>query len=225
MRCRRLPAATGFNPLKVLIPAAVALLVVFAADLRVTRNTTADDANTNQQQYQTLAADPNSQPVQPAQPATGKGEEGITVGRNDHSAGECECESECECGGFAGSAEDFSSVANANANENSNSNSNGNSNRKAPALPEPTRSVVPETAATTSTFSDEATGRETLANRDAVRVFHAKTQRQTQRHKVYLCVFASPLRLCVKPNLAFSSCQTNRVNSSASSISISISIT
>src|SRR5215213_922039 len=72
--------ATGFNPLKVLIPAAVALLVVFAAIYALTKNSTPGDANTNQQQVPGLAADPNSQPVQPAQPATGKGEEGIPSG-------------------------------------------------------------------------------------------------------------------------------------------------
>jgi hypothetical protein len=129
--------ATGFNPLKVLIPSVIGLLVVFAAIYALTRNSTPADANTNQQ-VPSLAADPNSQPVQPAQPATGKGEEGIPAG-----------------GSIAPPAiaspsvavsplpiEDISPAANANAN--ANTNENGNTNRKAPAVPEPTRSVVPE---------------------------------------------------------------------------------
>jgi serine/threonine-protein kinase len=129
--------ATGFNPLKVLIPSVIGLLVVFAAIYALTRNSTPADANTNQQ-VPSLAADPNSQPVQPAQPATGKGEEGIPAG-----------------GSIAPPAiaspsvavspppiEDISPAANANAN--ANPNENGNTNRKAPAVPEPTRSVVPE---------------------------------------------------------------------------------
>src|SRR5215217_6198899 len=41
--------ATGFNPLKVLIPSAVALLVVFAAIYALTKNPTPGEANTNQQ--------------------------------------------------------------------------------------------------------------------------------------------------------------------------------
>src|SRR5262249_48051430 len=73
------PAASGFNPLKVLIPSVIGLLVVFAAIYVITKNSTPGQANTNQQ-APSLAADPNSQPVQPAQPATGKGEAGIPAG-------------------------------------------------------------------------------------------------------------------------------------------------
>ena len=74
------PAASGFNPLKVLIPSVVGLLVVFAAIYALTKTPTpAVDANTNQQ-VPSLAPDPNSQPVQPTQPATGKGEQGIPSG-------------------------------------------------------------------------------------------------------------------------------------------------
>ena len=137
--------ATGFNPLKVLIPAAVALLMVFAAVYVLTRSSTPSEANTNQQ-VPSLAADPNSQPVQPAQPATGKGEEGIPSGgsisppanANVNASPSASVEVSPEA------IEDISPVANANAN--ANSNENNNSNRKAPALPEPTRSVVPENA-------------------------------------------------------------------------------
>src|SRR6185503_7599404 len=89
-----------------------------------------------------LAADPNSQPVQPTQPATGKGEEGIPSG----GAIRPPAIASPSASVAASPVEDFTPDANANSNTNSNSNENGNSNRKAPPLPEPTRSVVPENA-------------------------------------------------------------------------------
>ena len=137
------PATTGFNPLKVLIPAIVGLLVVFAAIYALTRNSTPGEANTNQQ-VPSLAADPNSQPVQPAQPATGRGEEGIPAGGSINPPAIASPSASVA----VSPAEDFTPDANANANSNANTNSNenGNSNRKAPALPEPTKSVAPETA-------------------------------------------------------------------------------
>jgi serine/threonine protein kinase len=142
----RAPVATGFNPLKVLIPSAVALLVVFAAIYALTRNSTpAADANTNQQ-VPSLAADPNSQPVQPAQPATGKGEEGIPSGGTIRPPANVNASPSASVEVSPSAIEDFTPTANvnANANANANANENSNSNRKAPALPEPTRSVVPD---------------------------------------------------------------------------------
>jgi hypothetical protein len=140
------PAATGFNPLKVLVPSVVGLLVVFAVIYALTRNSTpAVDANTNQQ-VPALAADPNSQPVQPAQPATGKGEEGIPSGGTISPPANVNASPSASVEASPGPTEDFTPNVNTNvnANSNSNENGNGNSNRKAPALPEPTRSVVPE---------------------------------------------------------------------------------
>ncbi|HJT27684.1 MAG TPA: serine/threonine-protein kinase [Pyrinomonadaceae bacterium] len=138
------PAAAGFNPLKVLIPSVVGLLVVFAAIYAITRNSTPGEANTNQQVVPSLAADPNSQPVQPAQPATGRGEEGIPSGGSITPPANASPSASVAASPAA--TEDFTPDANANTNTNTNSNenSNGNSNRKAPPLPEPTRSVVPE---------------------------------------------------------------------------------
>jgi eukaryotic-like serine/threonine-protein kinase len=132
--------AASFNPLKILIPAAVALLVVFAAIYVWTRNSATTDANTNQQQTPTLAADPNSQPVQPAQPPTGKGEEGIPVGGAINPPANVNASPAASVAVSPEAIENVSPVANANENANT------NSNRKAPALPEPTRSVVPESA-------------------------------------------------------------------------------
>jgi len=134
------PPAGSFNPLKIVIPAAVALVVAFAAIFAFTRNSPATDTNVNQPQTQTLAADPNSQPVQPAQPATGKPEEGLPSGGTINPSANVNASPNANAAVSPEAIEDVSPSANANEN------SNSNSNRKAPALPEPTKSVVPETA-------------------------------------------------------------------------------
>jgi serine/threonine-protein kinase len=125
---------SSFNPLKVIIPSAVALLVIFAVIYAFTKNSGSGNATNANQPQSTLAADPNSQPVQSVQPATGKSEEGIPSGGA------------------------INPVANVNANLNTNAavsptpledanaspTVNANANRKAPALPEPSRTVNPE---------------------------------------------------------------------------------
>jgi serine/threonine protein kinase len=138
------PAASGFNPWTVLIPAVVALLVVFAAIYTFTRNSPASSPTNTNEQAPTLAADPNSQPVQPTQPATGKSEEGIPAGGAVKPAANVNASPNASAEVSPEAIEDISPAA--NVNENANANTNSNSNRKAPALPEPTRSVVPETA-------------------------------------------------------------------------------
>jgi len=133
--------AAGFNPMKILIPAAVAVLVVFGLFFVFNRNTPATDVNTNQTQPPTLAADPNSQPVQVASPATGKPEEGLPSGGSINPSANVNASPNAN----AAVSPAFSPTENENTNENSNANSNSNSNRKAPALPEPTKNVLPET--------------------------------------------------------------------------------
>jgi len=133
-------AASSFNPMKIVIPAAVALLVVFGLFFVFNRNSPATGTNVNQPQ--TLAADPNSQPVQPSQPATGKPEEGLPSGGTISPPANVNLSPNANAAESPVAIEDVSPTANANVNENTNSNSN--SNRKAPALPEPTKSIVPE---------------------------------------------------------------------------------
>jgi len=137
-------AASSFNPMKILIPAAVAVLVVFGLFFVFNRNAPATGANANQAQPATLAADPNSQPVQAASPATGKPEEGLPSGGTINPSANVNASPNANVAVSPAAIEDVSPTV--NANENTNSNSNSNSNRKAPALPEPTKSVVPETA-------------------------------------------------------------------------------
>jgi serine/threonine protein kinase len=138
-----IPARAGFNPVKVLIPSVVALLVVFAVIFAFTRTST-PNANTNTNQGPGLVSDPNSQPVQPSQPPTGRNEAGIPSG------------------GVITPPADANVNANVNANANTNTNAevspsplesvtpiantnaNDNSNRKAPPLPEPTKASTPD---------------------------------------------------------------------------------
>ena len=134
-------AASGFNPLKIIIPSVAALLVVFVAVYALTRNKGAGEANTNQQTQGTLAADPNSQPVQPAQPPSGKSEQGIPVGGTITPPANVNASPNANAAPSPVAIEELSPAANANEN----SNSNGNSNKKPPPLPEPTKSVQPET--------------------------------------------------------------------------------
>ena len=139
------PAASSFNPLKIVIPSAVALAVAFVVIFLFTRNSPVTDANTNTTQpTSTLAADPNSQPVQVASPPTGKAEQGLPSGGTITPPANVNLNPNANAAVSPEEIEEESPEA--NANENSNSNSNANSNRKAPALPEPTRSVVPESA-------------------------------------------------------------------------------
>ena len=131
--------------MKIVVPAGIVLAVAFAVIFLLTRNMPGTtDANINQQPTQTLAADPNSQPVQVASPPTGKAEEGLPSGGTVTPPANVNANPNANAAVSPEAIEDVSPVA--NENENSNSNNNANSNRKAPALPEATRSVVPEGA-------------------------------------------------------------------------------
>ena len=142
------PKVANFNPLKILIPSAVALLVVFAVIYAVTRESDTSNSRTNTNQNQTLAADPNSQPAIAASPATGKNEQGIpsggtinpTTNVNTNANANTNVNAEFQPSPLE------NSNGNANANSNENSNGNANSNRKAPTLPSPSRTVSPEEA-------------------------------------------------------------------------------
>jgi eukaryotic-like serine/threonine-protein kinase len=132
-------ARTGINPIKILIPAALGLVVLFGVVWAFSRNSgTAVDPNANQQP--SLIADPNSQPVKPAQPPTGKGEEGIPAGGVITPTN---ANKNANANAAVGPSPIDEIIPVTNTNENANTNSN--SNRKAPTLPEPTRTVTPDT--------------------------------------------------------------------------------
>ncbi len=112
-------APSSFNPLKVLIPSAVALVVVFVAIWAFTRNSPASGSNTNQQ-TETLAADPNSQPVQPAQSPTGKSEQGIPSGGTITPPANVNASPDASPEASIGSARGPESCSNANENSEQN---------------------------------------------------------------------------------------------------------
>ena len=129
-------APASFNPMKIIIPSVVALVVVFGAFWLFNRPAPVSGSNTNQQ-TETLAADPNSQPAQPGASPTGKSEEGIPSGGTINPPA---IASPSPVASVEPSVDPLEDLSPAPANENTNS----NSNRKAPPVPEPTRSVVPE---------------------------------------------------------------------------------
>lgn len=132
-------ASAGFNPMKIIIPSAVALLVVFAAFWIFNRPAPVSGSNSNQQTG-TMAADPNSQPVQPGASPTGRDEEGIPSGGTITPPVTASPSPEAS---FEPSVDPLEEMSPPPPNENTNSNSN--TNRRTPPLPEPTRSVIPET--------------------------------------------------------------------------------
>jgi serine/threonine protein kinase len=67
--------AESFNPWRIVIPALAGLLVLFAVVFALTRNSGSQPAANDNSQP--LGVDPGSQPVQPAQPPTGAGEQNI----------------------------------------------------------------------------------------------------------------------------------------------------
>ena len=136
---------SSFNPLKVLIPSVVAVLVIFAVIYALKSNSTAsENPVVNQPQPQSLAADPNSQPVQAGATPTGKTEEGIPAGGSIAAPANVNASPNANANVSPNPLVDVTPPPDVNENANANANANGNSNRKAPALPEPTRSVVPE---------------------------------------------------------------------------------
>jgi serine/threonine protein kinase len=134
------PVPANFNPIKILIPSAAALLIVFAVIYAFTREP-APAANQNVNQP-ALMADPNSQPVQPGQSPTGKGEEGIPSGGTITPPANANVNLNSNADISPTPLEGPSPAANSNTTENANVNSN--SNRKAPVLPEPTKTTTPD---------------------------------------------------------------------------------
>jgi serine/threonine protein kinase len=120
------PPNASLNPWKVLIPAAIGLLVIFGVIYAFTRNSQPTNATTPG----SLAADPNSSPVEPVKPATGGSESGIPAGgttsQSNTSASPEVRENPTDIGGV-------------NLNDNANENSNTKPSNL--PLPSPTRSV------------------------------------------------------------------------------------
>jgi serine/threonine protein kinase len=137
------PVKPGLNPFKILIPSAVGLLVLFAVIYAFTRNAaTPTNTNTNQSN---LIADPNSQPVQPSPPPTGRGEAGIPSGGAIPSGANVNANANAAVSPTP-VEEIVPANINANTNESPNANANANVNKKVTPLPEPTKNVTPDTS-------------------------------------------------------------------------------
>lgn len=139
----RLPApnvapswAGGFNPWKILIPSMAGILVIFAVIYAFTRDS--QPTNTNQTEP-ALVADPNSQPVEPAPPATGKNEEGIPTGSsNTNQVVNTNVKANENSEAEASPVENINAPANANAEANETTSPNVNASRPAANVPVPT---------------------------------------------------------------------------------------
>ncbi|HEX5709478.1 MAG TPA: protein kinase [Pyrinomonadaceae bacterium] len=75
------PPAPGFNPWKIALPAIAALVLVFGAFYAFRGNESSAEDGTPP-----LVADPNSQPVESAAPATGDAERSLTPSTNSNAA-------------------------------------------------------------------------------------------------------------------------------------------
>ncbi len=122
------PPNTSFNPWKVLIPSAIGLLVIFGVIYAFTRNSQPTNATTPG----SLAADPNSSPVEPAKPPTGASEAGVPAGGTTSQS------ANTNTSASPGPSESPSDIGGVNLNANDNANENSNKNLP---VPSPTRSV------------------------------------------------------------------------------------
>ena len=127
------PQPSSFNPWKILVPSVVGLLLIFGVIYALTSNS---QAPAGEQPGSTLAADPNSQPVEAASPATGQSEAGIPVGGVVAPTSSPNV--------IAGASPSPSPAAdNTGVEPSDNTNTNENP-RKNPPLPTPTRTVIDE---------------------------------------------------------------------------------
>jgi serine/threonine protein kinase len=137
VQAQTLPPSTSLNTWRILIPSLAGLLIVFAVVYAFTR--TSDTSNTNQTQPM-LVADPNGQPVEPAQPPTGKSEAGIPAGggtANQPVNANAALNASPTVSPSPVESEDANIKANANSNENSNQ-ASANNSRPAPSVSLPT---------------------------------------------------------------------------------------
>ena len=124
----------SFNPWKILVPSVIGLLLIFGAIYAFTRRSATP--TTEAQPASGLTADPNSQPVEPAQPPTGQAESGIPAGGATNQ----------NVNANRSASPSPTDNPNAAGQPNINDNANDNSNRKNPALPSPTQTLDKGTA-------------------------------------------------------------------------------
>lgn len=153
------PPASSFSPWKILVPSAVGLLLIFGVIFAFTRNS---QAPTDPQSGSSLAADPNSLPVEAASPATGQSEAGIPVGGLTNPAGNPNVNADASPSPSpANQAAGVLIEPEASPTPNENSNT-----RKNPAVPTPvpTRTPVDEPPAPAPTATKPPAPKPTAAN-------------------------------------------------------------
>jgi serine/threonine-protein kinase len=128
------PTNAGFNPWKILIPSLIGLLVIFGVIYAFSREPQPTGATPASSP---LAADPNSNAVEPVPPATGQSEAGIPSGGSTSPAANTNANANTSASPEPRvSPDDVVDI-------NGNGNTNENSNTRKP-VPSPTRSVEEE---------------------------------------------------------------------------------
>ncbi|HKO96708.1 MAG TPA: serine/threonine-protein kinase [Pyrinomonadaceae bacterium] len=140
------PPTSGFNPLKILVPSVVGLLLIFGVIYAFTWNS---QAPTEATQGSGLTADPNSKPVEAATPPTGESEAGIPSGGSNNQNANNNSEPSPQP---SSSPEEVGGIS-----ENSNQNSN-----KAPVIPTATQPIIVEEPLPTPTATKPPVPKPTL---------------------------------------------------------------
>ena len=133
----QMPPNASFNPWKVLVPSMIGLLVIFGVIYAFTRNSQPTNATTS---GSTLAADPNSSPVEPAKPPTGESEAGIPAGGTTSQSANTNTNTSVS----PEVSESPKDIGGVNLNANDNANENSNTRKGTLPLPSPTRQVEAE---------------------------------------------------------------------------------
>ncbi|HEY0406243.1 MAG TPA: protein kinase [Pyrinomonadaceae bacterium] len=156
------PPPESVNIWKIVIPAVAALLVLFSVIYALTgRNSTPHTTNDN-----TMSLDPAGQPVQPAPPVTGKGEQGINPNAPSNTAAAGAPLTQPEQPGLppTQNASEVPASGNINGNRNANQAKNDNANDQDGEEPTPTpaknkngrnETPPPQTSPTPANDSDE----------------------------------------------------------------------
>lgn len=135
-------AMASFSPWRIIVPSAVVLVVVFGIVFLLTRSAGQPQPKPTQGQTE-LAADPNSQPVQPGSPPNGASEHGIQSLGAASPAGNVNTNANANQGSRLPPdlLENFG--ANANANDNASGRGNKNANQRESPTPKslPTDSI------------------------------------------------------------------------------------
>lgn len=128
------PPPQSVNIWKIIIPAVAGLLVLFTVIYALTgRNAAQSPANDN-----TLTVDPAGQPVQPVQPVTGKGEQGIIPNAPVNTASGSTNQPVQSGTAPTSNAGELPANGNSNGNRNANQSQNDNANDAAGDEPTPT---------------------------------------------------------------------------------------